>query len=100
MAESPPYELIYYTGVPGRGEHVRLLLEEAAVSYEDTQFLTFEKAREAVVTWLSGGGHGNPSYFAPPLLKHGDLVINQTPNILQYLGPKHGLAGLEENDVY
>ena len=95
-----PYELIYYTGVPGRGEHVRLILEEAGVSYKDTQFLSFDEARKTVTTWLAGGGHGNPPYFAPPLFKHGDLVISQTPNILLYLGPKLGLAGSRENDTY
>ncbi|KAK6865519.1 glutathione S-transferase domain-containing protein [Apiospora arundinis] len=95
-----PYELIYYTGVPGRGEHVRLILEEAGAAYEDTQFLSFDKARENVTHWLGAGGHGNPHYFAPPLFKHGDLVISQTPNILLYLGPKLGLAGSQKDDVY
>ncbi|TAQ89053.1 hypothetical protein B7494_g2622 [Chlorociboria aeruginascens] len=97
---SAPYELIYYTGVPGRGEHVRLMLEEAGVPYEDTQFLSFDEARKNVTSWLAGGEHGNPPYFAPPLFKHGDLVISQTPNILLYLGPKLGLAGSRENDLY
>lgn len=95
-----PYELIYYTGVPGRGEHVRLILEEAGAPYKDTQFLSFDEARKAVTTWLAGGACGNPSYFAPPLFKHGDLVISQTPNILLYLGSKLGLAGSRENDSY
>ncbi|KAI1076606.1 glutathione S-transferase [Whalleya microplaca] len=97
---SAPYELIYYTGVPGRGEHVRLILEEAGAPYQDTQFLSFDEARQCVTTWLTGGGNGNPRYFAPPLFKHGDLVISQTPNILLYLGPKLGLAGSRENDIY
>ena len=95
-----PYELIYYTGCPGRGEHVRLILEEAGAPYEDTQFLSFDQARNTVTHWLGAGGHGNPRYFAPPLFKHGDLVISQTPNILLYLGPKLGLAGSREDDVY
>ncbi|KAI1760612.1 glutathione S-transferase protein-like protein [Hypoxylon sp. FL1150] len=95
-----PYELIYYTGVPGRGEHVRLVLEEAGAPYKDTQFLSFDEARKAVTTWLGGGGHGNPRYFAPPLFKHGDLVISQTPNILLYLGNQLGLAGSQDNDSY
>ncbi|KAI9644090.1 hypothetical protein NHQ30_007442 [Ciborinia camelliae] len=43
-----PYELIYYTGVPGRGEHVRLILEEAGVQYKDTQSLSFDEARKTV----------------------------------------------------
>ncbi|KAI0159915.1 glutathione S-transferase protein-like protein [Hypoxylon sp. FL1284] len=94
-----PYELIYYTGVPGRGEHVRLMLEEAGAPYKDSQFMSFDEARQYVTTWLAGG-RGNPRYFAPPLLKHGDLVISQTPNILLYLGPKLGLAGAGEDDVY
>ncbi|KAF7938995.1 uncharacterized protein EAE98_001331 [Botrytis deweyae] len=95
-----PYELIYNTGVPGRDENVWLILEEAGVQYKDTQSLSFDKARKNVVTWLAGGGHGNPPYFTPPLFKHGDLVISQTPNILLYLGPKLGLAGSRENDLY
>lgn len=100
ISMATPYELIYYTGVPGRGEHVRLILEEAGVQYKDTQYLSFDEARKTVTTWLAGGGHGNPHYFAPPLFKHGDLVISQTPNILLYLGPKLGLAGSRENDLY
>lgn len=98
ISMAAPYELIYYTGVPGRGEHVRLMLEEAGVPYKDTQFLSFDEARKTVANWLSGG-HGNPPYFAPPLFKHGDLVISQTPNILLYLGPKLGLAGSRENNT-
>ena len=31
-----PYELIYWPGIPGRGEHVRLVLEEAGATYTDT----------------------------------------------------------------
>jgi glutathione S-transferase len=95
-----PYELIYYTGVPGRGEHVRLMFEEAGAPYEETRGLSFDKARDTVTHWLGAGGHGNPKYFAPPLFKHGDLVMSQTPNILLYLGPKLGLAGSREDDVY
>ena len=35
------------------------------------------------------------------MLRHGDLLINQTPNILLYLGPKLGLAGGEdEHAIY
>jgi len=39
------------------------------------------------------GTEGNPPPFAPPILRHGDLLINQTPNILLYLGRRHGLDG-------
>ncbi|KAI1755461.1 putative glutathione S-transferase family protein [Xylaria castorea] len=93
------YELIYYGGVPGRGENIRLVLEEAGASYTDTATLPFEKSREAVTTVLEGI-QGNPPYFAPPTFRHGDLIISQTSNILMYLGPKLGLAGSDENDKY
>lgn len=98
-----PYEIIYYVGVPGRGEHIRLALEEAGASYTDTASLSMDKCREIVTTYLADeyrGEQGNPPYYAPPLFKHGDLIISQTSNILMYLGPKLGLAGLRENDAY
>src|SRR5262245_56708132 len=94
-----PYELIYYIGVPGRGEHVRLILEEAGTAYTETAALAMDKCRE-VVTKTLDGGQGNPPYFAPPLFRHGDLLISQTSNILMYLGSKLGLAGSKENDAW
>ncbi|KAI1810810.1 glutathione S-transferase protein-like protein [Poronia punctata] len=95
-----PYELIYYKGVPGRGEMIRLALEEAGVPYTDTASLpTFETARDYVTDYLQRK-EGNPPYYAPPLFKHGDLVISQTSNILMYLGNKLGLSGSSEHDAY
>ncbi|RYP69993.1 hypothetical protein DL771_005784 [Monosporascus sp. 5C6A] len=61
------------------------------------------KCREAVTHYLAGdyqGEHGNPPYYAPPLFKHGNLILSQTSSILMYLGPKLGLAGSRENDAY
>ncbi|KAF2651178.1 glutathione S-transferase [Lophiostoma macrostomum CBS 122681] len=99
-----PYELIYYTGVPGRAEHIRLALEEAGAAYTDTGSLgSFDQVRKAVTKYLTERKpeeEENPPYFAPPMFKHGDLIISQTPNILLYLGPKLGLAGSREGDVY
>jgi hypothetical protein len=37
-----------------------------------------------------------PFPFAPPFLKHGDLIIPHVPNILLYLGPKLTLAPRDE----
>jgi glutathione S-transferase len=34
--------------------------------------------------------------FAPPFLKNGELVVSHVANILQYLGPKLGLAPADE----
>ncbi|QYT02941.1 hypothetical protein H0G86_009923 [Trichoderma simmonsii] len=95
------YELIYWPGIPGRGEVVRLLFEEAGVGYIDTA-----KAAKAAPTTLSYmaatnlGDDKNPPVFAPPILKHGELVINQLPNILLYLAPKLGLAPASGDAVY
>lgn len=33
---NPPYELLYWPGIPGRGEFIRLAFEAAGVSYKDT----------------------------------------------------------------
>ncbi|GAA5862191.1 hypothetical protein JCM3774_004816 [Rhodotorula dairenensis] len=79
------YELIYHAGIPGRGEFVRLFFEATATPYVDTALV---QGQSAVKPYLEGsfpGADNNPLPFAPPCLKHGDIVISQTPNILLYL---------------
>ncbi|EGY20071.1 Glutathione S-transferase like protein [Verticillium longisporum] len=103
-AKDVSYNLIYWPGVPGRGEHVRLVLEEAGASYTDTA--AAENGIDEVLKHTADtntGDASNPPPFAPPILKHGDLLISQVPNILQYLGIRHGLApkpGDENDGVY
>lgn len=93
-----PYELLYWAGIPGRGEHIRLALEEAGAAYTDTAHSVADASKEQPSEVLSRidpshiGDDTNPPHLAPPMLRHGHLVINQTPNILLYLGPKLGLA--------
>lgn len=87
------YHLIYWPGVPGRGEHIRLALEEAGAEYTDTA--RSEDGMKTVSSQISQenkGDNTNPPPFSPPILKHGDLTISQTPNILLYLGPQLGLV--------
>ncbi|KAI0121321.1 hypothetical protein BJ170DRAFT_704407 [Xylariales sp. AK1849] len=96
-----PYELIYWPGIPGRGEHIRLALEEAGVTYTDTAHI--KDGTQSVLALIDDknvGDDRNPPCLAPPMLKHGDLVINQTPNILLYLGPRLGLVPSTEEDEY
>jgi len=82
------YELYYWPGIQGRGEYVRLALEEADADYADVA----RGARGmAAMTGMMEEGSGTPP-FAPPFLKAGKLVIGQTANILLYLGSRHGLA--------
>lgn len=100
--DDAPYELIYWPGLPGRGEFVRLVFEEAGVPYTDIAQNT-EKAFDAVtkLTALDNvGDEHNPPALAPPALKHGNLLISQTTNILLYIAPRVGLAPKEGNGVY
>jgi glutathione S-transferase len=82
------YELYYWPSIQGRGEYVRLALEDAGADYADV-------ARTArgmpAMMKIMEAGKGMPP-FAPPFLKAGKLVIGQTANILFYLGTRHGLA--------
>jgi glutathione S-transferase len=86
------YELYYWPGLQGRGEFIRLALEEAGADYVD-------------VARRSGAGRGVAAMmkklnsleephipFAPPFVRDGDFVLSQVANILMYLGPKLGLA--------
>lgn len=85
------YQLYYWPGLPGRGEFVRLALEEAGADYVDVARDAESGGIEALLAFL--GDHKNPTPpFAPPFLKAGKLVIGQTANILMYLGRKHRLA--------
>lgn len=82
------YELYYWAEIQGRGEFIRLALEEAGADYVD---VAREKGTGALIKLWESGKMGTPS-FAPPFLVHGSQVIGQSANILLYLGARHGLA--------
>src|ERR1700726_2962899 len=82
------YELLYWPGIQGRGEYVRLALEEAGADYADGT--RGERGMAAMMKMMEARS-GTPP-FAPPFLKAGKLLIGQTANILLYLGSRHGLA--------
>lgn len=82
------YELYYWPSIQGRGEYVRLALEEAGADYVDVARSERGMAR---MMKMMEARHGTPP-FAAPFLKAGKLVIGQTANILLYLGSRHGLA--------
>ena len=87
------YELYYWPGIQGRGEFVRLALEDAGARYVDVA--RHEGGEDAMIALLDGRRVARPP-FAPPFLKAGRLLIGQTANILLYLGPRHGLAPASE----
>ncbi|KAH7333459.1 glutathione S-transferase [Rhexocercosporidium sp. MPI-PUGE-AT-0058] len=72
--DDTPYELIYWPGLPSRGEHIRLAFEESGTPYTDS------------------------AHDPKCMDTHGSLIINQTPNILLYLAPKLGLVPTAEED--
>lgn len=90
------YELFYWPTIQGRGEFVRLALEEAGADYTD---VARERGRgqgvAAMVRLMEEPVLERPP-FAPPFLRAGKLVIAQTANILQYLGPRLGLLPKSE----
>ena len=90
------YELYYWPTIQGRGEFVRLALEEAGADYVDVARGSGKGAGvPAMMRFLEGRNLERPP-FAPPFLKAGRLLIGQTANILQFLGSRHGLAPKDE----
>jgi glutathione S-transferase len=89
------YQLYYWPSIQGRGEFVRLALEEAGADYADIARRSGKGLGMPALNRMLDSGLHNPP-FAPPILKAGRLVIAQTANILFYLGPRHGLAPKDE----
>jgi glutathione S-transferase len=81
------YELYYWPEIQGRGEYIRLALEETKANYVDVA--RGPRGASAMMRMME---EGRTPPFAPPFLKAGQLVIGQTANILFYLGSRLGLA--------
>jgi glutathione S-transferase len=91
------YELYYWPEIQGRGEFVRLALEEGGADYLDVarQPEADGFGTAALMRLLRSESVAHPP-FAPPFLKAGELLIGQTANILLFLGPRLGLAPADE----
>jgi glutathione S-transferase len=89
------YELYYWPTIQGRGEFVRLALEEAGADYVDMARRSGKRGVPTMMRFIAGRGITRPP-FAPPFLKAGKLVIAQTANILLYLGARLSLAPRDE----
>jgi glutathione S-transferase len=90
------YRLYYWPGIQGRGEFVRLLLEEAGAAYVDVGNDEAEGGLQAVQALLEARDAVHPP-FAPPVLVNGKVVVAQVAAILQYLGPRLGLVACDAN---
>src|ERR1700722_16461512 len=89
------YELYYWPSIQGRGEFVRLALEEAGADYVDIARRPGRRGVPALMKLLEDKRMARPPY-APPFLKAGKIVIAQTANILLYLGSRLNLAPRDE----
>ena len=89
------YQLFYWPGIQGRGEFVRLALEDAGAAYDDVA--RGKGGMDKMMAMMKGQGEKRPP-FAPPFLKSGKMVIAQVANILFYLGPRLKLAPRSEAD--
>jgi glutathione S-transferase len=87
------YALYYWPGIQGRGEFVRLALEESAADYVDMALVPEEQGGgvAGLEKYLEDEDVARPP-FAPPFLKAGRQLIGQTANILFFLGSRLGLA--------
>jgi glutathione S-transferase len=91
------YELYYWPNIQGRGEFIRLALEEAGAKYVDVARRSEKSGMgmSAMFELMENEAQGRVP-FAPPFLKCGDVVIGQTANILLFLGPRLGLVPDDE----
>jgi glutathione S-transferase len=83
------YELYYWPEIQGRGEFLRLALEEAGADYVDVA--RRGSGVDEMMALMRSARLDHPP-FAPPFLKAGKLMIAQTANTLLYLGARHDLA--------
>ena len=92
------YEFYYWPSIQGRGEFVRLALEEAGADYADVARGSDKDGQgvPALMELLNGKTVTTPP-FAPPFLRAGKFLIGQSANILLYLGGRHKLAPASES---
>ncbi len=89
-----PIELYYWPGIQGRGEFVRLLLEDADAAYVDVA----RERKNGLLTMMRflEGEEPGALPFAPPFVKVGSAVVSQTANVLAFLAPRLGRVPKDE----
>lgn len=91
------YELFYWPSIQGRGEFVRLAFEDAGADYVDVARRSPEEGGgvAAMMKLMRDESLATPP-FAPPFVRLRDVVVAQTANVLQFVGPRIGLAPADE----
>jgi glutathione S-transferase len=92
------YEFFYWPEIQGRGEFVRLALEDAGADYIDVARGAERDGHgvPAMLALMSGAGTSHIP-FAPPFLRDGKVIVSHTAAILLYLGGWIGLAPIDED---
>ena len=80
----PRVELYYWPTIQGRGEFVRLLLEEAGADYVD---VARTQKGMAAMSGIVDGKEDGALPFAPPFVRVGGVIVSQTAGILAFLAP-------------
>ena len=92
------YEFFYWPEIQGRGEFVRLALEDAGADYIDVARAPEREGRGVSAMLAVMGGVGTSHIpFAPPFLRDGEVIVSHTAAILLYLGGRIGLAPTDED---
>lgn len=101
MPKQPGYALYYWPSIPGRGEFIRLVLEQAGVAYDDVARRPKKTGGgyEAILKQLEADAPGLRP-FAAPVLVHGKVRLAQSSVICAYLGARHQLAPDDETARY
>jgi glutathione S-transferase len=89
------YELYYWPTIQGRGEFIRLALEEAGADYVDVARRAGKRGVPAMMKRMQDRRLTRPPY-APPFLKAGKTIVAQTANVLLFLGARLKLAPRDE----
>src|SRR5260370_17628943 len=84
-----PYELYYWPTIQGRGEFVRLALEELGESYVDVARRPSRSGGVPAMMTMLDAKRVNRPPFAPPFLKSGELIIGHTATILLFPSTSH-----------
>ena len=86
-------DLYYWPMIQGRGEFVRLALEEAGARYVDVA--RTKGGMEAMLRFLAGD-EPEALPFAAPFVRVGRTVVSQTAEVLAFLAPRLGLVPDDE----
>jgi glutathione S-transferase len=92
------YEFFYWPEIQGRGEFVRLALEDARANYIDVARGLEGEGRGVPAKLALMRGEGTPHIpFAPPFLRDGDIIVSHIAAILLFLGGRIGLAPTDKD---